>query len=288
MTKFNIGDKVVPISKSVCGSLGSSNVWLRAQEKKQGFIYVNSYETNGDVTCSDELDYNSGDFFTESDLVLYSENTVNLINTQKLIDTLETVVGEANVAIKTLKGYQVKETSPEPVVETTNTRQEIVGEAKAFVEKYGAVRNSNGSHNVGNVTAQEHYYEAEFVTKGNKITALIYHLNFGKTRRSNKPERIGRAKCAPDNVSNKHIGEAIALGRALDINVDKFINAVQPTEIFKGTVIHYVSDYGATFTHTSNGGEDTKTNNRDLNNKTGKGWSCTIKDDTNAQYEGTK
>lgn len=77
MTKFKIGDRVVPVSKSVYGSLENSCVWTQAQEKDQPFIYVTGYEgasNNKDVIMCD-VDYNSGtgDFFLENDLVKYEE-----------------------------------------------------------------------------------------------------------------------------------------------------------------------------------------------------------------------
>ncbi len=288
MTKFNIGDKVVPIKKSTWGVLENSNEWRGAQESNQKFLYINRIHSNGDISCSRKKNM-GGDFFLESDLVLYSEELEATDNAQMLISKLETLVIQANTVIDTLKSYNPQEPKTEIVTETNNSkRKQIIDEAKDFVEKYRSVKKGEKSHEIGNTTAQEHYYEADFVAKGNKITALVYHLDFGETKQSNKPNRVGRAKCAPDNVFNKHIGEAIALGRALGINVDKFIDAVQPTVVEEGAIVHYFSDYGGTFTHISNGGRDTETNNKDLNNKTGFGWSCTIKDDTNAQYEGTK
>lgn len=42
------------------------------------------------------------------------------------------------------------------------------------------------------------------------------------------------AKCAPDDVFNEHIGKAIALGRALGLDVSEFEQAVQPTEFAVG------------------------------------------------------
>lgn len=42
------------------------------------------------------------------------------------------------------------------------------------------------------------------------------------------------AKCAPDDVFNADIGKAIALGRALGLDVSKFEQAVKPTEVVVG------------------------------------------------------
>lgn len=49
------------------------------------------------------------------------------------------------------------------------------------------------------------------------------------------------AKCAPDDVFNADIGKAIALGRALGLDVSEFENAVKPTELVVGHVITKVN-----------------------------------------------
>ncbi|MCC2134073.1 hypothetical protein LKL22_14625 [Bacillus licheniformis] len=50
----------------------------------------------------------------------------------------------------------------------------------------------------------------------------------------------GTAICAPDDCFNVHIGEAIALHRALGLEVpDEYLNAPQPTEVRVGDVIAY-------------------------------------------------
>lgn len=72
MSKFKIGDKVVPKSKSYGCSLKSSNAWINSQKMDQPFLYVvmvgeykySCDETKGNIT---------GDYFKEKDLVLYKE-----------------------------------------------------------------------------------------------------------------------------------------------------------------------------------------------------------------------
>ena len=49
----------------------------------------------------------------------------------------------------------------------------------------------------------------------------------------------GIAKCMPGDVFNEHIGKAIALGRALEVDVSEFEQAVQPNEVVVG---HKVSN----------------------------------------------
>jgi len=50
----------------------------------------------------------------------------------------------------------------------------------------------------------------------------------------------GTAICAPDDCFNIHIGEAIAIHRALGLEVpDEYLNAPQPTEVRVGDVVKH-------------------------------------------------
>lgn len=108
-------------------------------------------------------------------------------------------------------------------------RAEIIEKAKKFVEKYQAVRKNDEHHEEGNGYAKYYWYETDFFVKGNKVTAVLYGLDYGVVRKK-VPLAVGRAKCAPGDVFNKYIGMAIALGRALGLDVSEFENAVQPTK----------------------------------------------------------
>lgn len=73
---YKMGDKVVPHSKSVGWSLESSNNWRMAKELGQKYLYLVGFDDNDKVTCSAYED-GSGDFFLESDLTLYKEESEN-------------------------------------------------------------------------------------------------------------------------------------------------------------------------------------------------------------------
>lgn len=49
-------------------------------------------------------------------------------------------------------------------------------------------------------------------------------------------EKAGFAKCNPSDVFNEHIGKAIALGRALGLDVSEFEQAVQPSHYAVGQI----------------------------------------------------
>jgi len=74
----------------------------------------------------------------------------------------------------------------------------------------------------------------DFVVNRKKrtVVALIRYLDDGKVWRT------GRAKCAPGDVFNTHIGRAIALRRALGLDVpDEYVNAPKPTEPRVGDIV---------------------------------------------------
>ncbi|AHN24370.1 hypothetical protein [Lysinibacillus varians] len=107
-------------------------------------------------------------------------------------------------------------------------RAQIIEKAKKFVEENLANgRTSNRTAEKGNSTYRDNYYEVDFFVKEGKVTAVVYWL-VSNEKRIAEPSNVGRAKCSPNDVFNEHIGKAIALGRALGLDVSEFEQAVQP------------------------------------------------------------
>ena len=74
MKKYAIGNKVVPISKTVDGYSGlhTSAMWTRAKEANQPFLYITSINPKyGDYSAG--VTMISGDYFMEDDFVPYNE-----------------------------------------------------------------------------------------------------------------------------------------------------------------------------------------------------------------------
>jgi hypothetical protein len=71
---FKVGDKVVPISKSVLGSLDSSIAWRVANKKGQKYLFVIRIANDGDIICWYEDSAAGGDYFRPSDLIPYVED----------------------------------------------------------------------------------------------------------------------------------------------------------------------------------------------------------------------
>ena len=129
-----------------------------------------------------------------------------------------------------------------PVEKTAQERRdEIVEQAKADLENlkqrtfYGELR-----YSYRNIVCN-----VEFVINKVKrtVVALLKSVGRGVVRSK------GIAKAAPDDCFNVHIGKAIALHRALGLEVpDEYLNAPQPTEVRVGDVvgsfeINEVADY---------------------------------------------
>jgi len=139
-------------------------------------------------------------------------------------------------------------------------RAELIQRAREFVEDLSktipssAMRNlSNGKWEGGLYLSDSNLYgfvkahDLQFVINEEKrtVVALIHHYDRGK--------RIGIrargiAKCMPDEVFNADIGKAIALARALEIEVPQvFLQAVQPDEYVKGHAVYSFDTSGKRF-----------------------------------------
>ena len=108
--------------------------------------------------------------------------------------------------------------------------------------------------------------EVTFTKDTRTINVSIEHLFSGKVLAR------GIAKCAPNDCFNVHIGKAIALRRALGLEVPaEYLNAPQPTEVRVGDVVETylgIGEHHATF-------EVTGYWEGDRNKLTGKGLGYT-------------
>ena len=99
------------------------------------------------------------------------------------------------------------------------TRDEIIEKAKA---------------DVAELVAEYTDYDERFEFRVNRNKRTVVALSYYKGRVHGR----GIAKCAPDDVFNVHIGKAIALRRALGLEVpEEYVKAPQPTEPRVGDVV---------------------------------------------------
>ncbi|MCY7954722.1 hypothetical protein MOB72_08140 [Bacillus licheniformis] len=102
-------------------------------------------------------------------------------------------------------------------------RDEIVEQAKADVERLRMINRMLQTFDITFDINRESRTVEAVAKKPNSRTAFY-----------------GTAICAPDDCFNVHIGEAIALHRALGLEVpDEYLNAPQPTEVRVGDVVQY-------------------------------------------------
>ncbi|MGG4124951.1 hypothetical protein ABEV79_15755 [Bacillus licheniformis] len=106
-------------------------------------------------------------------------------------------------------------------------RDEIVEQAKADVERLRMINRMLQTFDITFDINRESRTVEAVAKKPNSRTAFY-----------------GTAICAPDDCFNVHIGEAIALHRALGLEVpDEYLNAPQPTEVRVGDVVAYRGVY---------------------------------------------
>lgn len=150
--------------------------------------------------------------------------SVTSIRTPETVDVYELINYAQASTPKSIAEWDEKPKS------TNQQRAAIIEKAKQFVEnivgEYDSFYTTIGKHKNQSVTPIFHVNE-----KKRAVTVLIYGA-FSK--------RLifkGIAKCNPSDVYNEHIGKAIALGRALGLDVSEFEQAVQPT-IAVGQIVH--------------------------------------------------
>ncbi|WP_427050415.1 hypothetical protein [Paenibacillus sp. TC-CSREp1] len=82
------------------------------------------------------------------------------------------------------------------------------------------------------------FYRIEFVVNRDKRTVVAMVRKRSTT--SGKPDAVGIAKCAPDDVFNADIGKAIAAERALGLTLTpEFVNAPKPDGMVAGMIVKY-------------------------------------------------
>ncbi|MFS0878306.1 hypothetical protein AB3M91_20345 [Solibacillus isronensis] len=180
-------------------------------------------------------------------------------------------------------GIVMVDETPRPTA--NQLRAEIIEKAKGFVEKYLNACKSIFATHEGNGLLSEWGMSPKFEINSKKraIVVLLYRTAGGNL--------VGKgiAKCDPSDVFNEHIGKAIALGRALGLDVREFEQAVQPTEFLIGHVVTYTSDEAGTFKGfeeeiASFDGKNIEYTNGESYDLKGEDWGIKIINDTNAQY----
>lgn len=152
-----------------------------------------------------------------------------------------TVKSEADIA--KIASELAKMFAKEKKLTPNKQRKAIIAEAKAFVEKTLAEVDEQMGWQTTSIPVYKECgrLRIEFITDVEKRTAVAL-ARFGNVVEDTTIHGKGIAKCAPDDVFNADIGKAIALGRALGLDVTKFEKAVQPSDVVEGMVVIHTED----------------------------------------------
>jgi hypothetical protein len=121
------------------------------------------------------------------------------------------------------------------------TRDDIIEMAKRDIEALKTLEVSEGGYyyDLGNFACF-----AEFIVNRKKRTVVALLRGYI----TKKVYARGIAKCHPDDCFNAHIGRAIALRRALGLEVpEAYLNAPQPTEVRVGDIVKWRDSYGSIY-----------------------------------------
>lgn len=287
-TKYNVGDKVRIIAQVAADCTGSAKIGGMAEitgsldnmrypvryETDYG-AFVNGYITPGSIELVDAKP-------TKNQRISALESQVSKLTAETA--DLQAQVARLQGVERVIKNVELAEHKPQPT--PNELRKAIIAEAQVFVaditERMG---NGESEYGEGNFTFRRFTTAPKFHINTEKrvVTALVHGCFSGSLLEK------AIAKCAPGDVFNADIGKAIALGRALGLDVSKFEQAVQPTAVVAGmSVTNVPNDYYEVFSSYVVGYVDDG-NAYDDDTSDGEGWIpvelLQILDDTEAQYE---
>jgi hypothetical protein len=147
-----------------------------------------------------------------------------------IIETLQAEIQSLKERVTALEQLTKGSDAPAPTTHQL-TRDDIIEMAKRDVAEL-----------VADIPMHYPYNYVDFVVNRDKRTVVALLRIF---KRGEVYAR-GIAKCHPDDCFNAAIGRAIALRRALGLEVpDEYLNAPQPTEVRVGNVVEITCDDGS-------------------------------------------
>lgn len=163
------------------------------------------------------------------DIVLIEEGVSGDIRSlEKRVTALE--VADSPTVIRTKPTLAAAPKTPQQI------RDEIVERAKADVE---ALTDGGGHVKLPNNFGSNFTCIPEYIVnrEKRKVTVILRGWNSGKVR------AVGHAICAPNDVFNAHIGKAIALRRALGLEVPaEYLSVPNPTEVSVGDYVEIIGN----------------------------------------------
>lgn len=250
MTKFKVGDKVRILDVGKIGGAreyfkngdtthvmevafdGCPYLYCNDGDHDTGLYVVNS-EYSGLESLSTKPSKSERISLLESQVADLTAK-VEALQKPTTINVTQHINGNVADVDKLIEGLRQKRKPATVIVKSPNEqRKATIERAKAFVTEH-TVRKGVAGYATG-VNFHSYVCDVQFIVNLDKraVTLLAKGVTTGKVRAR------AIAKCAPDDVFNADIGKAIALGRALGLDVSEFENAVKPTEFAAGQVMTY-------------------------------------------------
>lgn len=229
MTQLKVGDKVRIISTdaALCGfSIGDKDEITKSKHDGSKTSGRHTFEVDGRGFCDAEHIELVSPKPTKNQRITTLEQKVEAMQAE--IDTLKaTQKTPVTTIADAIKRYS--EHTP------NEQRKAIIDEAKAFVEATLAEVDEQMGWQTTKIRTYKEYgrLRIEFIVNAEERTVVAL-ARLGNIPNLEDVLGKGIAKCAPGDVFNADIGKAIALGRALGLDVSKFEKAVQPSEVVTG------------------------------------------------------
>ncbi|MDH5159878.1 hypothetical protein [Heyndrickxia oleronia] len=260
--RYNEGD-VLTVSKLGWGDRGLVEFVLTAENSEGSLVNVNHEEY--EVIIENEMEAGGMGIIEQMQAEIAELKTKMSAMEEwhtngKLPKTMLEVAGKhcdklIEVAIDNARQYN-KQSDRDEIVE--RAKRDVADRFFLDVDGYNQVIDGHSGHN-----------QVEFIVNHEKRTVVAL------LRLAYVPQVIsakGIAKCAPNDCFNSHIGKAIAVRRALGLEVPaEYLNAPQPAEVRVGDVVETylgIGEHHATF-------EVTGYWEGDRNKLTGKGLGYT-------------
>lgn len=290
VTKFKVGDKI-RITGHGYGRLPIGTTAEVIMVDNDGDVWLN----NGTFYLARNIELIS-ELPTQNQRISTLEKEVEALKSEvaalKLIGTIAEKARSTSAFIRegfaqTIDGDKVIRRKD---ITTNEKRKAIISEAKAFVnESLNRDYFKNSTPKITSTSKTVFFTNDSFGGKTDEVGFIVNTkkrtvVAIIRTIREKYIVHKGIAKCALTDVFNVDIGKAIALGRALGLDVSKFEQAVQPTEYSVGQFIGILPNGQ----YAGNPYEIRKIKGNNLYDRDGDGWvtkECAyIIEDTEAKY----
>lgn len=245
MTKFKVGDKVrvIDVSAIKYGSkyFYDGMITEVTNMDDDGYIYLRTKFGRGRQMFIYKSEFHA--------VEIVKEGVIKLAEDRRLTDAL-TRISELESKVKALENVIADKDKPtlDKLLAERKTpnhrRADVIKRARTYIEE---LRTKRGNYRVEYeqfvLKEKEFWHPGQYATCGVEFVIDAEKRTVVALLRGELSKDLyarGIAKCAPGDVFNAVIGKAIALGRALGVNIpDEFTDAPQPTEKTVGMkVIH--------------------------------------------------